>query len=239
LEDIFNGGAINGSDRVRDLQTNSIDMVPSTLDYFVTKYNLDFSESPIEIPEVGRIDIVRWIRELDLKTFAEIGVDHADFSKLIVDNNPQLILYGIDPYLKYKEYREYHDQAEMDNIYEQALFKMRNSIQDGKYVPVRKTSEEALNDFEDNSLDGVYIDANHEGEYPYYDIVNWTRKVKPGGLVMGHDYVRIRSLDFTIKDALEKYTTENNINPWFVVGSSEKRAGEIRDRVRSWFFVKQ
>lgn len=210
-----------------------------TLEYFKNKYNLDYSAPmPIEIPGVGRIDIVRWIRELDLKTFAEIGVDHADFSKLIVDNNPQLTLYGIDPYLKYSEYREYHDQAEMDHIHDYAYSKMAGHIQDGRYVLIRKTSEEALKDFADNSLDGVYIDANHEGDFPYYDIVNWTKKVRPGGLVMGHDYVRIRALDFTIKDALERYTKENNTNPWFVIGSSAKPPGQIRDRVRSWFFVR-
>lgn len=211
----------------------------NTLEYFKNKYNLDLTTSPIEIRNTGRIDIVRWIRELDLKTFAEIGVDHADFSKLIVDNNPQLTLYGIDPYLKYDEYREYSNQAQMDHIYDYAYSKMAGHIQDGRYHLIRKTSEEALKDFADESLDGVYIDANHEGEYPYYDIVNWAKKVRKGGLVMGHDFVRIRSLDFTIKDALERYVKEENINPWFVVGSNDKQAGEVRDRVRSWFFVKR
>lgn len=210
----------------------------NTLDYFKNKYDLDFSSLPVEVPNTGRIDIVRWIRELDLKSFAEIGVDHADFSKLIVETNPQLTLYGIDPYLKYEAYREYHHQAQMDDIHDYAHSKMAGHIQDGRYHLVRKTSEEALKDFADESLDGVYIDANHEGEFPYYDIVNWAKKVRKGGLVMGHDFVRIRSLDFTIKDALERYTKENNINPWFVVGSSAKKAGEVRDRVRSWFFIR-
>lgn len=207
------------------------------LKYLKDKYNLDLSQKLIEIPNVGRIDLVRWIKELDLKTFAEIGVDHADFSKLIIDNNIQLTLYGIDPYLKYKEYREYHDQAQMDNIYQQAEEKMRNHIKDGRYALIRKTSEEALNDFEDEFLDGVYIDANHEGEYPYYDIVNWAKKVRKGGIVSGHDYVRVRALDFTIKDALNRYVKENNIQ-LFILGSNEKRTGEIRDRVRSWCFIK-
>lgn len=211
----------------------------NTLQYILEKYNLPAQGTPIEIPNVGRIDFIRWIKELNFKKGAEIGVDHADFSKMICENNSQLQLFGIDPWLKYKEYREYKDQAEMDGIYAQAISKMGSYIKDKRYVVVRKKSEEAVLDFEDNSLDFVYIDANHEGEYPLRDIEMWTKKVKVGGMVAGHDYVRVKILNFTIKDALEKYTKENNINPWFVLGSNEIKEGQIRDRTRSWMFVKQ
>ena len=88
-----------------------------TLKYLQNKYNLDLTQqSPIAMANVGRLDFVRWIRELGYTNGAEIGVDHAYFSKLICENNPQLKLYGIDPYLKYDSYREYNDQEEMDNI---------------------------------------------------------------------------------------------------------------------------
>lgn len=210
----------------------------STLEYITTKYQLK-NNPVVEIPNVGRLDLVRWIRELDFKTFAEIGVEHADFSKIIAQNNPQLKLYGVDPYLKYGDYHEYDTQKQMDGIHQYAIDKMGGYIKDGRYELIRKPSLEAVKDFEDESLDGVYIDGNHEGEFPYQDIVAWTKKVKKGGLVSGHDYVRIRALDFTIKDALEKYVKENNIEPLFILGSHEIKSGQIRDRVRSWAFVRQ
>jgi len=210
-----------------------------TLEYLVEKYDLDLDQpSPIEIPGVGRLDLVRWFRELDFTKGVEVGVERALFSHVIADMNTQLTLYGVDPYSYYPEYREYHSQEEMDGIFDEAQLRMKAYIQHEQYIAVRKPSMEAVKDFEDNSLDFVYIDANHEADFPYNDIVEWAKKVRPGGIVSGHDYVRVRFLNFTVKDALERYTKENNINPWFVLGRYQKRRKEVRDRSRSWLFVK-
>ena len=51
------------------------------------------------------------------------------------------------------------------------------------------TSEEASKHFEDGFFDGVYIDARHEYEYVKHDIELWLPKVKPGGVLCGHDYI--------------------------------------------------
>lgn len=46
----------------------------------------------------------------------------------------------------------------------------------------------ALDLFEDNSLDFVYIDANHSYPYVFGDINMWRKKIKKGGAIGGHDY---------------------------------------------------
>jgi SAM-dependent methyltransferase len=209
----------------------------NTLNYILNKYNLGINmTSPIEIPNVGRIDFIRWIRELGFTVGAEIGVDHAKFSEQMCESNPQLKLYGIDPYLKYSEYNEYKDQAEMDGIYEHAKALMAVHMKKGRYELIRKKSEDAVKDFEDESLDFVYIDANHEGDYPLEDIQMWAKKVRPGGIVAGHDYVRVKALNFTVKDALEKLAEQGL--KYFVLGRYEFRDNEIRDHSRSWMFIK-
>jgi hypothetical protein len=38
-------------------------------------------------------------------------------------------------------------------------------------------------------LDFIYIDANHAYDFVKEDIECWYPKVKPGGWVMGHDYI--------------------------------------------------
>jgi cephalosporin hydroxylase len=43
--------------------------------------------------------------------------------------------------------------------------------------------------FENNSLDFVYIDANHAYNYVVQDIELWYPKVKKGGYLCGHDYI--------------------------------------------------
>lgn len=210
-----------------------------TLDYIVQKYNIDLTKgSPIEIPGVGRLDLLRWLKELDFRVGVEIGVDRATYSHLICDYNTQMKLYGVDPYLKYPEYNEYTDQAEMDRIFAEAKERMKSALAHKQYEFIRKPSMEAVKDFADESLDFVYIDANHEADFPYNDIVEWAKKVKKGGILAGHDFVRVKVLNFTIKEALEKYTKENNIHPWFVLGTYYVRRGIVRDRTRSWMIVK-
>jgi predicted O-methyltransferase YrrM len=55
--------------------------------------------------------------------------------------------------------------------------------------PLRATSLEAAELFEDASLDFVFIDAAHDFENVRADIQAWRPKVKPGGVLAGHDYL--------------------------------------------------
>jgi hypothetical protein len=50
-------------------------------------------------------------------------------------------------------------------------------------------SKEASKLFNDESLDFVYIDANHTYEAVKEDLKCWYDKVRVGGVVMGHDYL--------------------------------------------------
>ncbi len=56
------------------------------------------------------------------------------------------------------------------------------------YFPLKMTSLEGAKKFKDNSLDFVFIDASHEYEDVRDDILAWYPKVKPGGIIAGHDY---------------------------------------------------
>lgn len=50
------------------------------------------------------------------------------------------------------------------------------------------TSVQASRQFDDESLDFVFIDADHEYESVKADIAAWWPKVKPGGILAGHDF---------------------------------------------------
>ena len=56
------------------------------------------------------------------------------------------------------------------------------------YKSIRKNSIEAADQFEDESLDFVFIDASHEYEDVKKDIQIWLPKIKKGGILAGHDY---------------------------------------------------
>ena len=53
---------------------------------------------------------------------------------------------------------------------------------------IRDLSVNASKRFNDNSLDAVFIDADHSYEAVKLDIQNWMPKVRKGGILAGHDY---------------------------------------------------
>lgn len=48
-------------------------------------------------------------------------------------------------------------------------------------------STQAVTRFDDNSLDVVFLDADHRYKWIKEDIERWIPKVKPGGILCGHD----------------------------------------------------
>lgn len=74
-------------------------------------------------------------------------------------------------------------------------------------VPIRKASLEAVNDFEDNSLDFVFIDASHAYLDVKEDLKAWWPKVKKGGVFAGHDYKHWAG----VKKAVDEFAVNNNL----------------------------
>lgn len=58
----------------------------------------------------------------------------------------------------------------------------------GRLELMRMRTDEAAKLVPDNSLDFVFIDADHSYEGCKADILNWTPKVYRGGMVAGHDF---------------------------------------------------
>jgi len=61
----------------------------------------------------------------------------------------------------------------------------------GKRFPfvkiIKKTSLDASKSI-NNELDFVFIDGDHDYEHVLQDIEIWSKKIKKGGLIIGHDY---------------------------------------------------
>ncbi len=102
----------------------------------------------------------------------------------IINSNKKISFDCIDPWYDLKPDGEYFETW-CSNLYETFLENIK-PVQD--YItPMRMTSMQAVNLYQDNSLDFVFIDANHEYEYIYEDIEKWLPKVKVGGILSGHD----------------------------------------------------
>jgi hypothetical protein len=55
-------------------------------------------------------------------------------------------------------------------------------------TPIRESSLNASRLFEDNSLDFVFIDADHDYDSVISDIQAWFPKMKSNSIIAGHDY---------------------------------------------------
>jgi predicted O-methyltransferase YrrM len=76
-------------------------------------------------------------------------------------------------------------------------------------IKIKNFSTEACKDFEDNSLDAVYIDGEHDFESVQSDIKIWSKKIKSGGVLCGHDF----SLPF-LRGILESEGLLNNLSTY-------------------------
>ncbi len=117
----------------------------------------------------------------------EVGVADGDFARFILDHNPNVAyLYGVDPYIKHDGYRDYKRESTFKAMLQHAQYAMASYPERHEFI--FKYSMDAVKDFEDNSLDFVYIDANHSYDTVTEDITEWAKKVKPEGFVCGDDY---------------------------------------------------
>lgn len=209
------------------------------LDYLAEKFNLDLDPRrlPIEIPDVGRDDLIGWIRDLDFKVGVEIGVERGFYAEMICKFNPQLKLYAIDPWNAYEGYRDHTNQEGLERLYGYA--KRRLEPMENCEI-IKDFSMEAVKKFDDDSVDFVYIDGNHELPYLINDIIQWSRKVKLGGIVAGHDYYKSKRFDTKNHTfyAVNMYIQSYRIKPWFLLGERWGEPGLIRDKALSWLWVK-
>jgi len=113
---------------------------------------------------------------------AEIGIGFGDTAKswlpIVHDNNGVGILV---------------DDLSGGPGFEGVESKVKNIIIDilkqyPRTIFLNGTSWEMADLVSDKTLDIVYLDADHRYSSVYKDIIAWAPKIKPGGILAGHDY---------------------------------------------------
>lgn len=205
------------------------------LTYVVTKFGLTLANrSPIEIPNTNRETLARLFHLLGYQVGAEIGVERALYSEVLCRENPGMKLFCIDAWKAYRGYRDHVNQQKLDGFFVEA----QQRLQPYRVECIRTFSTEAAAGFDDGELDFVYIDANHKLESVIADLAAWAPKVRVGGIVSGHDYLKAKLPSLMhVPQALQAWTDAYSIAPWFVLGRQAKVEGELRDDGRSWFYV--
>jgi SAM-dependent methyltransferase len=130
-------------------------------------------------------------------TGVEVGTWKGGFAADLLTYAEPLTLHLVDPWRHRKEVefqgvpygsRAAHGQSDLDEIYQDVLARFAREIESGTVVVHRMTSMEAVADFDDESVDWVYIDGDHHYAAVKCDLEFWYPKVRPGGILSGDDF---------------------------------------------------
>lgn len=201
----------------------------TALEYIKTNFPYDeSSDSPISLPISREIEIPKMFAELGFQKGTEIGIYKGEYSKLLLSQIPNLELFGIDLWELYTGYRDYK-KNDLRGAYEVA----KENTKTGNCTLIKDWSTRAHKKFKDESLDFVYIDGNHSYEYTVMDLAFWSKKVKKGGVVYGHDFEdwshNWRRHDMNVINAVTGWCKSYDIKPWFVIQ---------KDKHPSWLYIK-
>lgn len=153
--------------------------------------------------------ILGWLEGVENPVGAEIGVFKGELSQRLL-SRADLTLYLVDSwtaehspqYAKTDDIHAFLTQDYQDQYCRLTQHMVRFAGDRAKII--RKDSKEAAKDIPDASLDFVFIDADHSYEGCKADIETWSKKVKPGGLICGHDYENTDFPKFGVKRAVDE-----------------------------------
>jgi SAM-dependent methyltransferase len=181
----------------------------------------------------------------ELKIGCEVGVAGGQNIKHILKNCSHIQkIFGVD---SYSEISWDMQDIDIDKEFKgfDGLFNEVNSMlsQFGERVKlIRKFSVEACKEFEDKSLDFVFIDAGHEFDDCYNDIINWYPKVKENGLIIGHDWYHPAWPGVT-QSVMKIFKTEDiqyfkaPVHVWFVKKKTKDMNGIEKFKKKLLFYL--
>lgn len=187
---------------------------------------------PFNIPDCSRNKLPEFFKEIGFTVGAEIGVFLGEFTEQLC--RVGLSIYAIDPWTGYAGAgRTEQVQKKQDTNFTEA----RKRLSPFKNCTlIRQTSMEAVKDFDDNVLDFIYIDGDHKFRYIAEDLSEWYQKVKPGGIISGHDYSLTppgaNNVIIQVQKVVDAFVYTYGIESFYILGENTK------DRAPSWMFFK-
>jgi len=196
--------------------------------------------APVEVAERSgpplhsRADFGELLNRLGLTgTGAEVGVENGFFARRVLDQWRGRLLYLVDVWQPMDDYWDVTNAPEREQV-----LRLHRAVENvaphwGRVRIVQERSENAARLVPDAALDWVYLDANHEYGHVLRDLELWAPKVRPGGLIAGHDFLDeerhilgVRTV-YGVKRAVHEFfpgrrveTTDEEFPTWFVTNDA-------------------
>jgi hypothetical protein len=111
---------------------------------------------------------------------AELGVNKGDFSEQIINKCQPNKLHLVDVWNS----KRYHSGLKLE-----IESKFEEEIQKGQIIINYGLSTDVVKNFENTYFDWIYIDTEHSYKCTIAELEMYAEKIKPGGIIAGHDYV--------------------------------------------------
>jgi predicted O-methyltransferase YrrM len=119
------------------------------------------------------------------KTGIEIGTAYGGCANHLLTNCDLKKLFCVDPYKFYPDMPGLFDQEDYDRLQEQT----ENRLIDFSVTFFKMTSKDAFKIMPAGiRFDFVFIDGLHEYETVKWEIEHYSKLIRPGGALLGHDY---------------------------------------------------
>jgi hypothetical protein len=146
-------------------------------------------------------------------TGVEVGVQAGAFSSVWARLWEGRRLCLVDPWRHIPGYADVANVPDSthESLYRQVLQLFGDS---SKVKVMRSASMEAVAEFEDESLDWVYLDADHSYLAIRAELEAWYPKLRKGGMLAGHDFLdgKLPEGDFGVKSAVEAFAGERGLD---------------------------
>jgi hypothetical protein len=154
-----------------------------------------------------RHNFQHYLHLIGARVGAEIGVQKGIFSEHLLANWPgKLHLVDIWAHQEsgYVDYANV-DSDRQEEHYLETLCRVERFGE--RALVIKEYSVLAADMFKDNELCFVYLDANHSFEGCMEDLEAWFPKVRPGGLIAGHDFIDLEEpgLIIQVKKAVTRF----------------------------------
>jgi len=179
----------------------------------------------------NRIELAKYFKTLGFKKGAEIGVDEGRYAEILCKLVDGLTLYCIDSWAN--KTGKVKERIKRNKAFDKA----RTRLEKYDARIINRTSKEASNQFEDGSLDFVFIDANHDYLHVKEDIQLWAKKVRKGGIVSGHDYYVTKQGNTGVIKAVDEYVAAYGQKLQLTDWDLDNPVND--DKQPCWFFIKK
>ena len=184
---------------------------------FVYKAKMHRQQAEVKIPKVDLLP--EHVKDAELLTnrealinrmpsnsvCCEIGVNKGDFSQLLLNICRPKKLHLIDAW---GDSARYHD-----GLKQQVKEKFAGEIGSGQVELNVGLSTEVLLKFPDHYFDWVYLDTDHSYELTSKELTLLENKVKPAGIIAGHDYIMgnwVGQVRYGVMEAVHEFCASRN-----------------------------